>query len=117
MKVPTHPTLIRRMRDARIRQLVARGPILSATLTKTAKPCGRPGCRCQKGFLHSKHYLTFKVAGKTQTVYVPLALVPEVRVWIKEHKRLKTLSQEASQLALALVRTHVQESKRKAGRW
>jgi len=116
MKVPKHPTLIRRMCDARIKKLVAQGPVLAATLVKTAKECGRPGCRCQKGHRHTKHYLTFKVKGKTRTVYVPLDLVEEVGKWIKEHQRLKKLSQETSQLAVELVRTYVQERKRKAGR-
>jgi hypothetical protein len=70
MKVPGHPTLIRRMLDARVKRLCARGPVLLASPVEIAKHCGRPRCRCQRGFKHVGHYLTFKRAGKT--VYVPL---------------------------------------------
>ncbi len=116
MKVPEHPTLIRRMLEARVKKIKAEGPMLSASLVQSGKQCGRPGCRCMKGERHIQHQLTFKVHGKTQTVYVPVDLVEEVRGWIEEHKRLRGLMQEISQLAVALVRTHVTARKQKAGR-
>jgi hypothetical protein len=39
-----------------------------------------------------------------------------VNAWIQEHRRLRRLSQEISQLAIARIRTHVTEQRRKAGR-
>ena len=116
MKIPRHPTLLRRHLDSRVRKLAARGPVLSASLVEIAKHCGRSGCRCQSGHKHVGHYLTFKVAGKTRTVYVPQDLVQEVRAWIQEHKRLKQLGQEISQLSIARVMGHVQARQRRKGR-
>lgn len=115
-KVPKHPTLIRRQLQARLKQLAARGPVLAASLVVIHKRCGRTGCHCAKGAGHPGHYLTCKQAGKTRTVYVPLELLPEVKQWIQEHRRLKTLIQEVSQRALAQVQLHVTERRRKAGR-
>lgn len=116
MRVPTHPTLRRRQLDARIRELHARGPVLAASLVKIARRCGRPGCHCAEGALHVGHYLTRSVAGKTQTVYVPVDLVDEVQGWIAEYRRLRQLIRESSQLALAQIRGHVTARKRRAGR-
>ena len=116
MRVPQHPTLLRRMLQGRTRSLTARGPVLTASLVRIAKHCGRTGCRCQKGQKHVGNYLTFKVAGKTRTVYVPLDMVAEVRGWIAEGRRLKVLMRESSVLAVALVASHVSERRRKAGR-
>jgi hypothetical protein len=116
MRVPQHPTLVRRMLQGRVKGLTARGPVLTASLVRIAKHCGRTGCRCQKGQKHVGNYLTFKVEGKTRTVYVPLDLVEEVRAWIAEGRRLKGLMRESSVLATALVASHVAERKRKAGR-
>ena len=116
MNIPKHPTLIRRLRDARVKKLQATGPVLVASLVTIRKQCGRPGCRCQRGEKHPGHYLTYKEKGKTRTVYVPLDLVEEVKGWIEEHRRLKRLTQEISQLAIAQVRTHVTARKRRAGR-
>jgi hypothetical protein len=112
MKIPKHPTLIRRMRDARVRKLVPRGPVLAGSLVQIAKHCGRPGCHCQQGEKHVGWYLTRPVSGKTQTTYVPLALLEEVQGWIQEYRRLKTLTAEISQLNRELIRTHVAHSRR-----
>lgn len=116
MKIPSHPTLLKRHLESRLRKFVARGPLLAASLVLIAKHRGRQGCHCQSGARHVGHYLTFAVEGKTRTVYVPQDLVKEVRAWIQEHKRLKQLGQEISQLSIARVRAHVQTRQRRRGR-
>lgn len=116
MKVPRHPTLLKRHLDSRIRRFVARGPLLAASLVQIAKHCGRQGCHCQTGSKHVGHYLTFAVDGKTHTVYVPKDLIREVRAWIQEHRRLKQLGREISQLSIARVRGHVQARRNRRGR-
>jgi len=112
MKTPRHPTLLKRHLDSRLRKYVARGPLLAASLVEIAKHCGRSGCRCQSGHKHVGHYLTFAQEGKTRTVYVPQNLLKEVRAWIREHKRLKELGREISQLSIARVMGYVQARKR-----
>jgi Family of unknown function (DUF6788) len=117
MRVPEHPTLIRRMLDSRLKKLATTTPVLAASLNAYRHRCGRASCRCHHGGpLHPGQHLTFKDQGKTRSVYVPKDLLPEVRSWLAEHKRLKQLLQEISQLTLALVRSHAQQQRRKAGR-
>jgi hypothetical protein len=101
MRIPKHPTLIRRLRDARVKELVARCPPLAVSL-------GRQAC----GGWH----VTLKQAGKTRTVYVPLDLKEEVQACIQEHRRLRRLLREITQLQLALIRWHKTEQARRAGR-
>ena len=101
MKLPTHPTLLRRMRDARVKELVARCPPLAASLGRQAG-----------GGAH----VTCKQQGKTRTVYVPKDLTDEVTASIREHQRLTRLLREISQLQLALIRGHRQDQARRAGR-
>ncbi len=50
--------------------------------------------------------LTFKQDGKTRTVYVPVALVPEVTLWVEEFKRLKELIHKVSTQNLSIIRDH-----------
>ena len=116
MRVPRHPTNIRRMLDSRVKQMTARKPLLAASLVSFERRCGKPGCHCATGEEHHGHQLTYKVRGKTRTVYVPVDLTEEVRAWIDEYRRLKCLIQEISQLTLALVRSHVRARKRRQGR-
>jgi hypothetical protein len=101
MKIPQHPTLLRRMRDARVRQLAARRPPLAASL-------GRQG----GGGWH----VTLKEKGVTRTVYVPKDLKEEVEASIREHRRLKALLAEITQLQLALIRSHKTRQARRGGR-
>ena len=116
MRIPKHPTLIRKMIQARVKKLQAGGPVLVASLVRIARSCGQPNCRCTRGHKHVGDYLTFKLAGKTHTVYVPQAMVGEVRSWIAEHRRMRTLSDEISQLAIAQVRSYTTEQRRRKGR-
>jgi hypothetical protein len=117
VRVPEHPTLIRRLLQSRLKQLAPAGPVLAASLCSYTHRCGRPSCRCHHGGpLHRGQHLTFKDKGKTRSVYVPQDLLPEVRAWLAEHKRIKRLLQEVHTLSLALVRTHTRHQRRKAGR-
>jgi len=103
------------MLDARRARLAPGLPILAATLSQVRKRCGQPACRCHHGEPHLAWHLTYKVQGKTRTIYVPLDLLEDVRAWIAEHKRLKILLDEIHQLTAALVRTHSRHQRRKAG--
>jgi hypothetical protein len=117
MRVPKHPTLIRRRLNSRLKQLAASGPVLAASLCAYTHRCGRSSCRCHHGGpLHAAQHLTFAERGKTRSVYVPKELLSEVRSWIARHRKLKELLKEIHQLSVALVRTHCQNRRRKAGR-
>ena len=101
MKLPKHPTLLRRMRDARVKELVPRYPPLAASLGT------QRGGGCQ---------LTLKRRGKTRTVYVPKDLKDEVKACVAEHRRLKGLLAEITSLQLALIKLHRIDKARRAGR-
>jgi hypothetical protein len=89
------------MLAARVKDFVARCPPLAASL-----------CRQMTGMWQ----VTIKQAGKTKTVYVPLDLKEEVEASIQEHRRLKRLLTEITQLQLALIRSHKTEQARRGGR-
>jgi len=101
MNIPKHPTLIRRMREARMKKLVPTCPPLAASL-------GRPA----SGGWH----VTRAEGGKTRTVYVPKNLKEEVEASIREHKRIKKLLQEITQLQMALIRCHRAEQARQGSK-
>jgi hypothetical protein len=116
MRVHRHPGNIRRMLTSRLKQVAAAKPILIATLTEVDKVCGKPTCRCRRGFKHHAWQLTFQDHGKTRAMYVPMDFREEVRSWIEEYHKLQRRLREISQLCLMLVRSHAQERKRRRGR-
>jgi hypothetical protein len=103
MRIPEHPTLIVRMRDARIKKVVPRCAPLAASLGRRSGP--------SEGY-----HLTLKEEGKTRTVYVPKDLKEEVESSIREHRRIKQLLAEITQLELARIRAHVTHRKRRGNR-
>ena len=117
MRIPDHPTFILRMLQHRLKQLAPASPVLAASFGTYTHRCGRPSCRCHHGGpLHRGQHLTFKERGKTRSVYVPKDLLPEVRTWLAEHKRLKQLLHEIHQLSVALLRARARLLRLKAGR-
>ena len=117
MRLPRHPTLLHQMLQHRLKQLATVTPILAASFGTYTHRCGRASCRCHHGGpLHVGQHLTFKEAGKTRSVYIPKALLAEVRTWLAEHQRLKRLLHEIHQLSVALLRARARFRKLKAGR-
>ena len=117
MHLPKHPAYLLRMLQARLKKLATTSPILAATFSQYTHRCGRPSCRCHHGGpLHTGQHLTFKEAGKTRSIYVPKELLPEVRSWLAEHRRLQALLREIHHLTVALLRGRARYRKLKAGR-
>lgn len=86
-----------RLRDAYLRQLGEIGLFVEGTLCKVRRPGRKPPA----------WQLTFKQAGKTRTVYVPVALAEEVQQWAKEYKRLKQIIRKITKQSLAIIRRDV----------
>ena len=117
MLVPDHPTLIRRMLQARLKRLAGSSPLLAGSLGLVFRCCGTPSCRCHLGGpKHAAYQLTFKEQGRSRSVYVPKELVEEVRQWLAAQRRLEHLLHEIHQLSTALIRTHVRHRRRRKGR-
>ena len=85
-----------KLRDAALARIAQIGPFLEGSLCSVKRPgCLKPGWQ-----------LTFKQKGKTHTVYVPMDLVQEVKIWTRNYRRLKKLIREVSRHSLGLIRGH-----------
>jgi hypothetical protein len=89
MHLPKSLSLLRRMRDARLRELGRRGPMLAGSLVVF------PG--------HTSRYLTDKAAGKTRTLYVPLPRLKEVTAWNNHYRKARQLIAELSEIQRAML--------------
>jgi hypothetical protein len=95
MKTPqTGDSRHHRLRESYLGQVGKIGVFVEGTLSKVQRPGRKPPA----------WQLTFKQAGKTRTVYVPKALVPEVQQWAREYKRLKQLIRKVTTQSLAIIR-------------
>jgi len=98
--VKTKPAISNRHSRARaraLRQIAHTGPFLEGALCQFQRPgCAKPGW-----------HLTFKQKGRTRTVYVPMDLVSEVKLWTRTYKHLKKLIREVTRHSLGLIHGHV----------
>jgi len=85
-----------RLREAYRKELGGIGNLVEGSLSQVRRS-GRKAVSWQ---------LTFKKAGKTSTVYVPVDLAAEVRAWTKEFKRLKQLIRKITRHSLAIIQRH-----------
>jgi len=98
---------------ARIRELGECGISIAGSLNVSTRRCGRKNCRCASDETkkHAAASLTSKVRGKTRSVYVPVAMVEEVRNWTKERQKIRKLLKEIDKLAEQIIRCHVPASR------
>lgn len=108
MRMPKSIGTLERQIGAKIKSLSAAGTLMSGSLVEKRWKCAKPDCICNRtGKLHTGYAVTSKVKGKTRSVYVPVAMVEEVRGWVREHKRVQKVIKEISALAEQVVRLRV----------
>ena len=103
-------------RDAKLRQLAKVKAFVMASLSEVNRRCGNPNCKCARGAPHRAHVLTYKVKGKTRAVHVPKDRVKEVREWVREYQRLKSLLKGVSRHSLAILHAHGRKNRAERGK-
>lgn len=98
-------------RDARLKLIAQAKPFIAGSLAKVGVKCGNPNCKCASGERHEAWVLTRKEKGRTVTAHVPRDMVEDVARWVAEHRRLKRLMKEASELGERMIRTFVRASR------
>jgi rRNA maturation protein Nop10 len=93
--------------EARLKRIARCGTFVAGSLNRIEK-------KGKSGKVSVSYLLTFKEEGKTTSVYVPKAFVPEVKQWVKQHRELKRLMTEISHLSIGVIRRYVPE--KRAGR-
>ncbi len=106
MKPETPPQNRHHKRQASyLKQIAQLGPFVEGSLSEF-KRAGRKS---------SSWHLTYKLEGKTHTVYVPVGMVEEVRKWTEEYRRLKQLIRKETKQSLAIIHGYT-ASRRAANR-
>jgi hypothetical protein len=111
MKQLTSKKVLEERRAALLKRLADVGPFVQASFYSRKIKCGKPGCRCAEGEPHEACVLTRKVRGKTNCTHVPRDLQDEVKAWADEHKRVKALMKQISDLSDEIIRIHVKTSR------
>jgi len=81
------------------------GQMIQGTVIYRQMKCGKPNCRCARGFPHMFLCVTYKEEGKTKTVYVNKALEAEALLMSRNYKEHKELLKELTKVNLEILRS------------
>jgi len=101
----------KKMRDSKLKELQKINLFINGSLVQMARVCGNKNCKCAKGKKHKSYYLTRSIAGKTKTVYVTREAEKDIKLWIKEQKRIKKIMNEISELQYVIIKKTADEKK------
>jgi hypothetical protein len=92
------------------RRIAELGPVLPGSLSKQWNVCGSPGCKC-KDPKHPKRHgpyyqLSYTLRGKSSTVFIRPADVPEARRRIQRYDQFKKLCGALVEAYVKEVRQH-----------
>jgi intergrase/recombinase len=86
---------------SKIKQLL---DLLIGSVVSYQMKCGKKNCKCAQGERHICFYLSLKKQGKTVNSYLPKNLVETARLMTDNHKKLKEILTELSEINLQLLR-------------
>jgi len=99
-----------------LRQMRQAGPLVEGSIAMVPRKCGSKSCPCRQGVVkHQAMILCKKVDGKSVATYVPRDLWDKVRQWNAQHKKIKRLLKEISDIDEQIIRNYVSD-KRAAAR-
>jgi hypothetical protein len=64
-------------------------PVVKGSAYELKTKCGKPGCRCAKGQLHSRMVVSASEKGKTRLRAIPHGFLVEVQIKVRRYQELR----------------------------
>jgi hypothetical protein len=85
-------------------QMRGLGSMIQGSVVYRQMSCGKPNCRCRRGFPHTYLCVTYKDQRKTKTVYVNKAREAEALLLARNYKQHKELLRELTRVNLEILK-------------
>lgn len=85
--------------------------LLRGSLITLKRKCGRPGCRCARGELHTTPALSYSTGGVTQMVMLHDAVLPVVQAALARYHRAQGLLERQVQASVMTLRAQIAREK------
>jgi hypothetical protein len=89
-------------------------PFLRGSIVEYKSTCGKPNCRCKRGYLHTSTYLSITIEGKTQMLCLPKKepkIKKEAISWCSNYKRAKEIMEELTLINLSILKERIRSSR------
>ena len=64
-------------------------PVIKGSVYELKRKCGKPGCKCAQGELHSRMVLSASEKGKTRLRVIPHEFLVEVKIKVRRYQELR----------------------------
>lgn len=81
-------------------------PVIKGTVYELKRRCGKPGCRCARGQLHTRMVVSASEGGKTRLQVIPKGFLVEIQAKVRryqEHRRARARLGEVYREMLQII--------------
>ena len=64
-------------------------PVIKGSVYELKRKCGKPGCKCAQGALHSRMVLSASEKGKTRLRVIPHGFLVQVQIKVRRYQELR----------------------------
>ena len=64
-------------------------PVIKGTVYELKRKCGKPGCKCAQGELHSRMVVSASERGKTRLQVIPQGFLSEVQTKVRRYQEFR----------------------------
>jgi hypothetical protein len=72
-----------------IESLTSDKPLVRGSVYELKRKCGKPGCKCAKGHLHTRMVLSASEGGRTRLRVIPRGSLTEVEIRVRRYQQLR----------------------------
>jgi hypothetical protein len=77
--------------------------VMKGSIVMMKRYCGKPNCRCRRGFKHRSMYVSQTIGGRSRLVYIPKRSEENIRRLTVNYRRLKTALQKISSANMSIA--------------
>lgn len=81
------------------------GQMIKGSIMIRAIKCGKSSCKCARGAFHRAICITYKISGKTKTIYVDKEHEAEALLMCANYKKMKELLKQLTFTNIEIVKT------------
>lgn len=79
-------------------------PVIKGSVYELKRKCGKPGCKCAQGELHSRMVLSASEKGKTRLRVIPHGSLVEVQIKVRRYQELRRARSRLVEVQRKMIR-------------
>jgi hypothetical protein len=79
-------------------------PVIKGSVYELKRKCGKPGCKCAQGELHSRMVLSASEKGKTRLRVIPHGFLVEVQIKVRRYQELRRARSRLVEVQRKMIR-------------